>query len=260
MKVIVIIGLLVIAQFAFGAAYIKGPSTDSLSIVNNAMLSSITNQITIALWLSKDTNVVGTFENTFISKGGSGFESQYNAGYFFTNRLRFGFLSAAAAVNSTWGTANNGYTARDSIDFIAVSYNFSDTNSMRLMVNGTALTVGWIQTMTNVPPVANAGSLTIGRESTGRRWTGYYSEVAIWSEILTVGQLETIRKSKMKGMPLQVNPANLRLYLPLDTIPDRVTIPANRVYPDRRNFGPCAVGAGTPLGTAERVCSYQPNE
>lgn len=251
---------LTVCATAYGAAYIKTPNTDSLSVSSNPQLISLTNNITIAIWLSKDTNFVGTFENTFISKGGAGFESQFNAGYFFTNRVRFGFLSAAAVVNSTWGTANNGYVARDKIDFFVFSYTFSNTNSMRLLINGVNQSVAWIQTMTNVPPGTDSGALTIGRESTGRRWTGYYSELALWDTILTFDETEKIRKSQIKGMPLQVRPENLMLYLPLDTIPDTQTIPAQKVYPDRRHYGPGALGAGTPIGRAERVCSYQPNE
>lgn len=245
---------------ASGAFYVSNPVTDSLNMTDNPMISSPTNHITIAIWLSKTTNQIGTFEGTFISKGGTGFEGPYNAGQGFTNRLKFAFKSTASAFNTAWGTGDNGYTARDRIDFMVFSYTYTNTNSMRLYLNGSSLSVSILSTPTNVPPAADADPLRIGRESTGRGWGGYYSELAIWQDYLTVGQIELLRTSKIKGIALQVNPSTLKLYMPLDTIPDRVAVPASRPYVDRRNFGPFVTALGTSLGMAERICSYQPNE
>jgi len=64
-----------------------------------------------------------------------------------------------------------------------------------------------------------ANNLRIGaRSATGGEFKGKISEVAIWSAILTASQIALLANSKIKGMPLQIQPAKLVMYLPLDDI------------------------------------------
>lgn len=259
------IALLLALLFPASAAlYLPDPSSGTISLANTAELQAMTNQLTICLWLSKDTNRAGSTENTFISKTSVGLGGQFTAGYFGTNKLGFSWTHAGGAFNSAWGTGNNGYTARDQIDFFALSYTFANTNTMQWSINGSPLTVGWIQIPTNKPPAGDTAPLRMGTEDTGRRWTGYYSEVAVWSSILTAGELDLLYRSKVKRMALQISPSTLMVYLPLDGVP--LGIAASTLikqFPNYRVFGQSAIAVGTttvPRGFGERICSYPPNE
>ena len=50
-------------------------------------------------------------------------------------------------------------------------------------------------------------------------WDGEVTEVAIWHTALSAEQVANLGKSRIKGMPLQIEPDSLRFYAPLDDYP-----------------------------------------
>mgnify|MGYP003394429653 FL=1 len=63
--------------------------------------------------------------------------------------------------------------------------------------------------------------LRVGSESGGGTyWDGIISYVAIWNVVLTQAEVTLLSSSKVKTMPLQIRPSNLKLFLPLDDQPD----------------------------------------
>jgi len=49
---------------------------------------------------------------------------------------------------------------------------------------------------------------------------GQITEVAYWNIIISDDEMALLGKSRMKQIPLQIQPANLKLYLPMDDEPD----------------------------------------
>lgn len=46
---------------------------------------------------------------------------------------------------------------------------------------------------------------------------GIITEVAVWNAVLTAGEIAQLANSKLKGIPLQIQPSALKLYLPMDS-------------------------------------------
>ena len=59
----------------------------------------------------------------------------------------------------------------------------------------------------------------IGSRDDGNFFEGTYSEFAIWTSILTDAEIPMLYNAKVKGLPLQIQPSNLEMYLPLDDLP-----------------------------------------
>lgn len=57
-------------------------------------------------------------------------------------------------------------------------------------------------------------------DDTTTAFNGIIAEVAIWNVELTAGEIELLASSRMRGMPLQIQPSNLQAYWPLDDEPD----------------------------------------
>jgi hypothetical protein len=89
---------------------------------------------------------------------------------------------------------------------------------------------------------------------------GEISEMAIWQSALTAGEISQLANSRIKGMPLQIQPTNLVLYLPLDENP--LTTGINGVqfddYSGNGNNGTGVDADGDSLIIGESVLSYPP--
>ena len=68
-------------------------------------------------------------------------------------------------------------------------------------------------------PVTKTGNWHIGLaglSTTPLYFPGLIDEVTIWNVALTQTEIDLLYNSKIKGMPLQIRPANLVLYCPID--------------------------------------------
>ena len=72
-------------------------------------------------------------------------------------------------------------------------------------------------------PSGNWGGFSIGK-SDGNTIDGKITEVVIWDVALTVPEISLLYNSKVKEIPLQIRPANLKLYWPLDDYAAGTTI------------------------------------
>lgn len=269
--------ILILCLRASGAIFtLENAAENFLSMASNEGLNT-TNEVTICLWTDRYSgSAVG---GQIISKGNhlAGPRDQYSFGNSTTNGFDFYYYEYNTSLLSQWRSTNDAYIDTREVDFIALTYNYADSSSIKIYVNGDLKGGSWIaNTPTGRGPTnINSNQLDIGQGNVnsnpcggGTRWQGYYSELALWSVVLTPTQLEMIRKSKMKGIQRQVRPDALRMYLQLDSVPDKVLlIPVTGAgasrFPDRQIFGPFAYRCDTgtdPHGAAERVCSYPPNE
>lgn len=95
--------------------------------------------------------------------------------------------------------------------------------------NGTDMRV-YIDGILKGTPVSKTGTiqdsnkaLTIGSHDDGptdRQFTGIISEVSIWDTALSANEIKLLYSSKVKRMPLQIQPSNLQSYWPIDDAAD----------------------------------------
>lgn len=109
----------------------------------------------------------------------------------------------------------------------------------------------------------NADRLTIGsRNDAGVNalypFDGQINELAIWDAALTADEVSLLYNSKVKRMPLQIQPANLVLYLPFDDVADGQT-GYGQTYNDLSGNANNGTGEGSSellTGKAEEILSY----
>ena len=90
---------------------------------------------------------------------------------------------------------------------------------------------------------------------------GQITEVVIWTNDLTSDEIALASKSKLKGIPLQIQPANLNTYLPLNDLSDGHAGINNDVFLDLSGNGNNATGKddnGSGFGKAEEILNYPP--
>lgn len=276
-----LLALCLVTNTAFCAMFTTAGNDHTISMLSNPGLV-ITNEITICMWVSRiagSSPSGGMIGKDALLSPRANYTFREGSGGGPTNVLDFFYMEYGTSLLSQWRTADNAYVDDVVLHFVALTYNYADSNSVKVYVNGALKTGAWIANIPTGRGPTNDGSgvaLTIGQGgnndgtgcSGGQRWLGYYSEVAIWNSILRLDQLELIRNSKVKGIQKQINTDTLKLYLPIDSVPDNVTMISQgsvgaSEFPDRKNFGPKAyrcAGATHPIGRGEIICSYPPNE
>jgi len=104
------------------------------------------------------------------------------------------------------------------------------------------------------------GGFIGNRGTTAATWEGQIAEIAIWNVILTPTEIAQLANSKIKGMPLQIRPANLKGYWPMDDQPAGTSADGDTVrdLSGNGNNGTGNDGANnTGLAwTAESILSY----
>ena len=97
----------------------------------------------------------------------------------------------------------------------------------------------------------------IGRYKQGtsyENFNGIINELSVWKDVLSPSELKILSNSKTKGIPLQIRPQNLVLYMPLDDWSEGYN--GNSTYVDKsgnRNHG---TAYNNPVCKAESVLSY----
>lgn len=166
-----------------------------------------------------------------------------------------------------WTTYGKWYSpatpfALNTWNHIAATYDTSaTTNNAIIYINGTSVS------LTSTAPTGTitsdaAASLAIGNESTvfSRAFQGIIDEVAVWNSILTANEISILANSRLRRMPLQIQPANLKLYLPLESVSDGASADGV-VFKDlsgNTNNGTANDGANNTgcAGSGEVVLSY----
>lgn len=241
-------------------AAVNFPWTDNseLEIPSHDAITSCTNDISISYWLTKNPFDDGA---TILEKPSQFKIRDSGGGLKFVDFIVDNKLGGDALWRSTnsWATTNV-WT------MFTFTFRYTDTNSLRCYINGNNFGGVWINTPTNAAGNSNSSSMFIGANSIGGHWIGKCSEVAIWNSLLTQPQVKLLYDSKIKGIQKQVNVSTLKLYHPVDALPNALPASASTRWQDRSDFESAQAksrnitGAHDTTGEAERVCSYQPNE
>jgi len=192
--------------------------------------------------------LVRNAEDRIFSLGGT------SAGYLVQIRATNTFIQTAA------GDSSINYTDMDAgVHFVILVKNGNTTRA-------------YIDNVDSGSVTANAGLRTANLavicarvENNGYSFYGgsEIGEVAIWNDYaLSLEEIEQLSNSKVKRMPLQISPANLLLYWPLDEQPDGTSWDADvavDLSPNGNN-GTGVDGANNTglTAVAETVLSYTP--
>jgi len=211
----------------------------------------ITSYMSISLWVYFDTTVGN---HCLLHKKGAVWDG--NGWYLeaqldpFTNRTTFvtsgnNIAIGAEPPQNTW------------VNIIVTFYVPNAAWHARIYIDGVDVTTDNLCSSI----VATNEPLTFGSfNETTSFLNGKMSEVAIWSCRLSATEIALLAKSKVKGIPLQIRPASLKGYWPLDDIADGIS-GDGETFADRSGNGNNGTGddGGNNSGLtckAEEVLSY----
>jgi len=236
------------------------------------LLEQMTNSssLTIACWVKYDWtdaqvngNLGGGAKQGLVSKGR--FEQSGADG-----RLHFGMSSVSEKIGFSFSSPNGTYhiwrTTANTVQtntwmHIAVSYTYSNAASLVFYVNGVNTAGSWGTGTGNAVGETNATTFhtfVYTQNGGSSFFGGAMSELAIWTNALTAGDIFKMSSSKVKYMPLQVKPESLLFYWPMDTTPVLTVVNHQNVDRDRtKSHFDLDIGG---LMYGERTLSYQPNE
>ena len=128
-----------------------------------------------------------------------------------------------------WGRFNTGVTAQwgtglndGAWHHFTYSFPSAGVNQDAVVYIDGSLSTGTFANGTTALNTEATKVVTMGRFPGAN--TGYYSgnvnEVAIWSTNLSAAEQQQLYNARVKRLPLQISPANLVVYLPLDDVAD----------------------------------------
>ena len=106
---------------------------------------------------------------------------------------------------------------------IAVTYNKDDTaNDPSMYLNGNKLTIDDDNNPVGTLTDDSSNDVLIGGRSTDteRIFDGKINEVALWNVALSENEIIQLYKARLKKLPIQIQPSNLKAYWMLDDIKD----------------------------------------
>ena len=234
------------------------------------LFAQLTNQsqLTIACWVKYEWTDAGVNSQL----GAGEFQGLASKGVFLNvpSTLQFGLFSESeklgfkfsspAGTYHTWKTTGNSVQT-NSWMHVACSFTYSNGASLKFFINGTNAIGTWTGGTGDAVGQTNATSFhTFVYEKTSTSFFGgCMSDLAIWTNTLSAGEIFKLAKSKVKYMPLQIQPATLLFYWPMDTRPAQqtVTINIDRDRSPLQSHFEMDVGG---IFHGERALSYQPNE
>lgn len=222
----------------------------------------LTNVITVSCWFTLTTNFSGSgVLGVMLDKGRTTAvpsDSLYNISIF-TNKLRFQYMTSGPIFHR-WVTEPF-FSDVGVPTHVAVTFTYGTGSSLKYYVNGTNVAGAWRQGDGNTVPASNTNPLWYMSDAVANNFRGVLNDVAIWNTILTPAQIQLLYASNIKRIAMQVSPANLVLYSPLDDLPAEFGA-TDSTY---KNFGlepkrGSLEGFGAARAWYETRSSYPPNE
>ena len=247
-----LLALLLICQTAFAAIDFDG-TDDSINLADT--LDDLGSQ-SMSMWVYlDDTNANKRF---YAKEGGGGFK-----GWQVINDtlLKMAWASdcttADLVVTSASGTLSTG-------NWLHIGFSWDgacDPAGTHLYLNG--VEVSYLSTAGSGSSGGSDAALTahIGNRSDDARClNGKISDFAVWTSELTAAEFLQLGKSRVRRIPLQIQPSNLKAYLPLDDMPDGTSADGD-VHRDESGNGTTGTGDNGANNTgltakAEEVLSY----
>jgi len=247
-KTIALILLLCFPCWTFAGIDFDG-TDDYVTVADDASLDVTT--ISISVWIFWDDD--GDVNEGIVSHANNSLGSN---GWWFS-------ISGSSANDIQFTFADTDFFSSGAIStgewtHLAVTY---DGSNVRFYKNGNADGV----TASSASITNSADTFKIGREynvyGTTAYLNGQITDLAVWSAVLTAGEIELLADSKIKRMPLQIQPTNLNGYWPMNDEPDGSSADGN-TFIDQSGNGNNGTGDDGANNTgltakAEEVLSYQ---
>ncbi len=255
-KTIWIVLFLFLSSTCFGSVDFDGASDYIISDAN--VVDFGTNDFSIAFWGKFGTDVT-TWRHIFSNK------DDFGASHVRIRVDRTGGTLDILVESTSVDSMNSTITVNDNVwrhyVLVRTTGNFPAIVA-RLYING-------VLDNTDQGSVAWNGDLgtddffwlgTDGANIGTSELDGIITDFAVWTSQLTAGEVSLLYNSKVKRMPLQIQPSSLVWYMPLDDVAEGTGINGS-VFSDMSSNKKDATGveaSGTTGGKAEEILSYHP--
>lgn len=203
MKKLIIL-LILIFSVSVCHAGIDFDGADDLVNIGDPASLNISGNVTVAAWI-KFTTTQGNKQ--IAARWGLDQSYALMTSYLNDNQLLFTIRSSEISyVAETPSTYNDG-----NWHFVVGVY---DSSNVKISVDGGSFTVGDAIAGSIDTPAQN---VFIGSYNhLAGYYTGLINEVSIWDVALTIDEIALLYKSRIKRMPLQIQPSSLKGYWPMD--------------------------------------------
>lgn len=226
---------------------------DEITFGTNDDIMTENGALTISAWVFANTTGEGG-AGCIVSRGTVGV-SGANLVFIGTNGLRF-FVNGTTTLDRQGSTNTLNLSTWNHV--VATWDGSTSVANVHLYVNGSEISSA---SSSNGATLAdNSGTtLRIGNRSSGAfTWDGIIDEVAMWNSVLTLNEISILSKSRLRGIPLQISPTNLKRYWPLDDFSDNSVASGTNSIKDMSSNKVDGTPNNSPLGVSGQVLSYQP--
>ena len=253
-KWIIGITLVLFPFVVWGGVDLDG-TNDYIDCGTDSSLDAIGNNYTISAWIYPTT--IDSTARYIVCKTSSAdpyiWIFYIQSGLTYTNTIRF--AADYGTDDLQHFSVDNAINLNEWQSVILTWDGGSVASNVHIFVNGVEVSYDQAQDGSGTSPSDSGANLYIGnRQDISRPVDGQITEVAIWNVVLTAQEIKQLAKSRVKRIPLQIRPANLKLYLPLDDGANGATTPTTaRDYSGNGNDGTLT---NSPVWKAEEVLSY----
>jgi len=201
--------------------------------------------LTYSTWVNIDTSGEGSF-GRFFDKTTIRFLINQNS----ANQLTFGHVTTGTALDRST-TANP--VAFDSWHHVLFTWNGGLLwSGVHIYIDGTeALYAGGTDGTGSLSSDA-ADNLLLGNRAAGdRTFDGMFADTAMWAAVLSADEISRLALSRRTQIPLQIRPADLRLYVSITEFSDGVTASGTGAIRDRSGNGNHCTPTNSPVGRAQ---------
>ncbi len=234
---------------------LTGAENDGVNFGNSEF--SLTQSITVSCWVKYDTLTQNAHANIFAKRTGG-------AQPFISYQLKATDGSADDSLNFSVGLnlirSSGNFDVGTTTEWVHILGTWSDGNPVRL----------WVNNINQVSSINYSGTIQFNAsfdniigyddQDANRGFNGKVSEAAIWDVVISDNEIALLANSKVKGIPLQIQPANLQFYAPLDDFVDGTNLNTDaNGYKDRSGNGNDGQGVDADtdsLNIAEQILSY----
>jgi len=254
-----LLAFLLFTQTAFATIEFDGAETGG-DVLSCGTGNTVTNgNMTISAWIYQTGNggnsLPRIFQRDTAASTAQGIALYVNNNGAIDNAL--GFL-ATGTTNLVQESASNVFANSTWTHVLATWTGSTTATNAHIYVNGVEVSSGTPTNGASLHTVDNNNWIG-NRGDVARTWQGKITDVATWNVVLTSQEILQLAKSRVKRMPLQVQPSALTAYLPLDE--EENNTPANAdVFRDLKGVNNCTGDDGTNntglVSFAEEVLSY----
>jgi hypothetical protein len=229
---VLVIALVVVLE-SFGGVRFDG--VDDVLHSDTHVPFAFTNQLTVSFWIIKEAGMAASCE--FIGKGRviNGNNLHWSVRDGGSGKFEYNFASPSGTFHNF--TTTSGYLQTNVPIHVAYSCAWGNSNSSAFYINGVRVAAAWTANPSHALGITNVEPFRIGQTYSGSNARCSIFEPAVWNGILTDPEIYSLGTSRKRGLPLQIQPANLRFYAPLeDKFPAWTTMSGSNALSDVTQF------------------------